>query len=500
MVNCPLARSRHDVIVVGAGNAGLCAALAAAERGARVLVVEKAPKELRGGNTYFTGAAFRFPYDGIDDIRVLIPDLSEAEARSVDVGSYTQTQFQADLMRMSAGRSDAELADTLVTQAFPTMIWMRERGVRWALTPGRQSFARGDVRVFWGGLVVEAVGGGAGLSDRLFELAERVGVEVRYGAGASGLLMAEDGRISGLKVEANGVTEAIESGAVVLASGGFEASAEMRVQHLGPDWELARVRGTEFNTGEGIRMALDVGAAPHGDWAGCHAVAWDLNAPPYGNRRIGDLYQKHSYPFGIIVNASGDRFVDEGADFRNYTYARYGREILKQPQQAAFQLFDAKVEHLLRDEYRISQVTKASADTVAALAEKLGIDRNGLCRTVEAFNAAVQPGEFDPTRLDGKRTDGIAPPKSNWALALDAPPFTAYAVTCGITFTFGGLRINGEAQVMHKDGRPISALFAAGELVGGLFYGNYAGGSGLMAGSVFGRIAGRNAAGAAPSL
>ena len=478
----------------------MCAALAAAERGARVLVVEKAPKELRGGNTYFTGAAFRFPYDGIDDIRVLIPDLSEAEARSVDVGSYTQTQFQADLMRMSAGRSDAELADTLVTQAFPTMIWMRERGVRWALTPGRQSFARGDVRVFWGGLVVEAVGGGAGLSDSLFELAERAGVEVRYGAGASGLLMAEDERVSGLKVEANGVTEAIESGAVVLASGGFEASAEMRVQHLGPEWDLARVRGTEFNTGEGIRMALDVGAAPHGDWAGCHAVAWDFNAPPYGNRRIGDLYQKHSYPFGIIVNADGDRFVDEGADFRNYTYARYGREILNQPHQAAFQLFDAKVEHLLRDEYRISQVTKASADTVAGLAAKLGIDRNGLCRTVEAFNAAVQPGEFDPTRLDGKRTDGIAPPKSNWALALDAPPFTAYAVTCGITFTFGGLRINGEAQVMHKDGRPISALFAAGELVGGLFYGNYAGGSGLMAGSVFGRIAGRNAAGAAPSL
>ena len=438
----------------------MCAALAAAESGARVLVLEKAPQELRGGNTYFTGAAFRFPYDGIGDIGALISDLSEAEARSVDVGSYTREQYRADLMRMSNGRSDADLAETLASQAYPTMIWMRERGVRWALTPGRQSFARGDVRVFWGGLVVEAVGGGAGLSDRLFELAERVGVEVRYGAGASGLLMAEDGRISGLKVEANGVTEAIESGAVVLASGGFEASAEMRVQHLGPEWDLARVRGTEFNTGEGIRMALDVGAAPHGDWAGCHAVAWDLNAPPYGNRRIGDLYQKHSYPFGIIVNASGDRFVDEGADFRNYTYARYGREILKQPQQAAFQLFDAKVEHLLRDEYRISQVTKASADTVAALAEKLGIDRNGLCRTVEAFNAAVQPGEFDPTRLDGKRTDGIAPPKSNWALPLDAPPFTGYAVTCGITFTFGGLRINGEAQVTHKDGRPISALFA----------------------------------------
>lgn len=486
--------------MVGAGNAGLCAALAAAEGGARVLILEKAPKELRGGNTYFTGAAFRFPYDGIGDIRVLMPDLSDAETRSVDVGSYTQTQFESDLMRMSEGRSDVELAETLVTQAYPTMIWMCKRGVRWALTPGRQSFARGDVRVFWGGLVVEAVGGGAGLSDCLFELAESAGVELRYGIGASGLLMAEDGSISGLRVEAGGVTEEIESGAVVLASGGFEASAEMRVQYLGPGWELARVRGTEFNTGEGIRVALEVGAAPHGDWAGCHAVAWDLNAPPYGNRRIGDLYQKHSYPFGIIVNANGDRFVDEGADFRNYTYARYGREILNQPHQAAFQLFDAKVEHLLRDEYRISQVTKASVNTVAALAAKLGIDRNGLCRTVEAFNAAVQPGEFDPTRLDGKRTDGIAPPKSNWALPLDAPPFTGYAVTCGITFTFGGLRINGEAQVVDKDGREIPGLYAAGELVGGLFYGNYAGGSGLMAGSVFGRIAGRNAAGAAPSL
>ncbi len=229
-------------------------------------------------------------------------------------------------------------------------------------------------------------------------------------------------------------------------------------------------------------MALEAGAAPYGDWESCHAVAWDLNAPPYGNRRIGDLYQKHSYPLGIIVNANGERFVDEGADFRNYTYAKYGREILKQPHQAAFQLFDAKVEPLLRDEYRIAQVTKASADTVGGLAEKLGINREGLSRTVERFNAAVRPGTFDPTRLDGKRTEGVAPPKSNWALALDAPPFTGYAVTCGITFTFGGLHINREARVLDTKGRPIAGHFAAGELVGGLFWGNYAVGSGLMAG------------------
>ena len=274
----------------------------------------------------------------------------------------------------------------------------------------------------------------------------------------------------------------------------------MRREHLGAGWEHAKVRGTEFNTGAGIWMALETGAAPYGDWANCHAVAWDLNAPPYGNRRIGDLYQKHSYPFGIVVNANGERFVDEGADFRNYTYAKYGREILEQPHRAAFQIFDAKVEHLLRDEYRIAQATKASAETIGDLADKLGIERAGFERTVAAFNAAVQPGEFDPTRLDGKRTEGIEPPKSNWALPLDTPPFTGYAVTCGITFTFGGLRIDREARVLDGEGRPIGGLYAAGELVGGLFWGNYAGGSGLMAGSVFGRIAGRNAAGQLQSV
>ncbi len=484
----------HDVIVVGAGNAGLCAALAARQGGARVLVLEKAPLGMRGGNTYFTGAAFRFPFEGIEDIRRLIPDLSEAEVQSVDVGSYPASQFTDDLTRVSDGRADAELSQALVAEAFQTMVWMRERGVRWTLSAGRQAFERGGVRRFWGGLVIEVVGGGAGLSDRLFEIAEATGIDVRYEAATQALLL-EGGRVTGL-MTAGGE---LRCAAVVLACGGFEANAEMRVQHLGPDWEHARVRGTEFNTGDGHRIALAAGAAPAGDWSSCHAVAWDLNAPPVGNRRIGDLYQKHSYPLGIIVNTSGERFVDEGADFRNYTYARYGREILKQPHRVAFQLFDAKVEHLLRDEYRIREVTKASAETVGALGGALGIERHALERTVAAFNAAVQPGEFDPTALDGKRTDGITPPKSNWALPLDTPPYAGYAVTCGITFTFGGLRIDREARVLDTTGNPIGGLYAAGEIVGGLFWGNYAGGSGLTAGAVFGRIAGEGAAGCARS-
>ena len=241
-------------------------------------------------------------------------------------------------------------------------------------------------------------------------------------------------------------------------------------------------------------MALDVGAQPFGDWSGCHAVAWDLNAPPFGDRKIADLYQKHSYPFGIVVDVDGKRFVDEGADFRNYTYAKYGREILTRPHGAAFQIFDAKTMGLLRDEYRIAQVSKAESDTVDGLAARLGIDPEGLARTVTEFNRAVQPGGFDPTTLDGKRTDGIVPPKSNWALPLDTPPYTGYAVTCGITFTFGGLKIDSGARVLDSDDRPIVGLYAAGEMVGGLFYDNYPGGAGLMAGAVFGRIAGANAA------
>ena len=198
----------------------------------------------------------------------------------------------------------------------------------------------------------------------------------------------------------------IECGSVALACGGFEANAEMRARYLGPGWELAKVRGTRFNTGDGIRMALDIGAQSFGHWSGCHAVAWDLNAPPTGDRNIADLFQKHSYPFGIVVNVNGERFVDEGADFRNYTYAKYGREILFQPQRAAFQIFDQTTVHLLRDEYHIPQVSRVESDTIDGLADGLGVDRDGLVRTVREFNAAVQSGDYNPTELDGKGTDG----------------------------------------------------------------------------------------------
>lgn len=485
------------VIVVGAGNAALCAALSAREHGAEVTVLEKAPEGERGGNTYFTGGGFRFPYQGMDDILRIIPDLSKAEIERVDVGTYPAAQFRDDLARVTDGLIDDGMASALVREAAPTIEWLHGQGVTFTLMTGRQANEVDGKLVFYGGLTVEAVGAGKGLSDQEFEAARRGGVNVRYGAKVVNLL--RDGRrICGVELWTEDEVEELNADAVVLAAGGFEANIEMRTRYLGPGWDMAKVRGSRFNTGDAIQAAIDVGAQPFGNWSGAHAVAWDLNAPPTGNRIVADLYQKHSYPYGLIVNIDGERFVDEGADIRNYTYAKYGRAILSQPERAAFQLFDQRTAHLLRDEYRVRQVTMAQADTIEALAESLGVDSGGLQRTVDEYNRSCPEhgiDDFNPSTLDGVGTRGINPPKSNWALPFDSPPYLGYAVTCGITFTFGGLKIDPRSgQVLDTEDRPMTGLYAAGELVGGLFYNNYAGGSGLMAGSVFGRIAGRSAA------
>ncbi|MBI4305576.1 MAG: FAD-dependent tricarballylate dehydrogenase TcuA [Chloroflexi bacterium] len=485
----------YDVVVAGAGNAALNAALAAAEAGARVLVLEKAPREARGGNSYFTGGMFRFPYESVLDVEELTGELSPVERDSIDLGQYSEPAFYGDLMRLSDGLSDPNLAQTLVARARPALAWTRRHGVRWVLAYGRQSFKVAGKHKFWGGLACECVGAGKGLIEALFQSCGRVpAIDITYDTMADRLQVDRKGAITGVSIRGASGLGSIDCGAVVLACGGFEANTEMRVRYLGAGWDLVKVRGTEFNTGDGIRMALEIGAQPHGHFSGCHAVAWDAGAPVAGDRRIADLFQKHSYPFGIIVNVRGERFVDEGADFRNYTYAKYGKEILRQPRRLAFQIFDQQVVHLLRDEYRIKEVTSATAGTVRELAAALDIDPDGLERTVAGYNRAVVDGDFNPAVLDGKRAAGIEPPKSNWALRLERPPFVGYAVTCGITFTFGGLRIDTGARVIDTQKRAIPGLYAAGELVGGLFYENYPGGAGLTAGAVFGQIAGRGAA------
>ena len=325
--------------------------------------------------------------------------------------------------------------------------------------------------------------------------ATRDGITVLYDTPAIALLTGDNG-VEGVRVRQHGRLRDLRAKAVVLASGGFEANAEMRARYLGPNWDLAKVRGSRFNTGQGLKMALDLGAAVHGHWSGAHSVAWDLNAPPFGDLDVGDRFQKHNYPFGIVINARGERFLDEGLDFHSYTYAKYGGEILNQPGMFAWQIFDQKVVHLLREEYRIPRITKEKADSFEELAPRLeGVDAARFLATVQAFNAAPRPElPFNPNVRDGLRTTGLPLDKTNWAQPLDTPPYEAYAVTTGITFTFGGLKISNEAQVEDTTGEPIPGLFAAGEIIGGLFYHNYASGTGLMSGAVFGRRAGRAAA------
>jgi tricarballylate dehydrogenase len=487
-----------DVIVVGAGNAAFCAALAAAEFKQRILVLERAPESESGGNSRFTAGLMRVAYAGVEDLKRVMPDLSEAEIQRSDFGTYTEAQFLDDMGRLTEYRCDPDLTETLVKRSLSTVEWMRSKGVRFTAAWGRQAFNIGGRFKFWGGLTVEAVGGGPGLVESLTNIARKNGIEIWYQARALDLIVDDDG-VKGIRVKREGKTLELKTKAVVLAAGGFQADPEQRTRYLGPGWELAKVRGTRFNTGDGIRMALAAGAAATGNWSGCHAVAWERNAPEFGDLAIGDQFQKHSYPWGIYLNAEGKRFVDEGADFRNYTYAKYGRVILSQPGQFAWQIFDAKVKPQLRDEYRIKQVTKRVGNTLEELVEKLeDTNKENALKEIQDYNRAVRTDiPFNPNIKDGRCTTHLNINKSNWANTLDTPPFEAYAVTCGITFSFGGLKIDTGARVISADGGPIPGLYAAGELVGGIFWFNYPGGAGLTNGAVFGRIAGTNAARAA---
>jgi tricarballylate dehydrogenase len=485
------------VVVVGAGNAAFSAALSAREKGSDVIVLERAPESERGGNTAFVGGALRMICNGAEDIAKLVPDLSEHLKDRSTFESFTAENFLDALAEATDYRIDPELADIMVRRSAETFRWLATKGLRFDVMYGRQAYEVDGRFTFFGGQAIETWGGGAEWSRSLFEVGEREGIDIRYNTRAMSLLTNDDGSVHGVRVRSNGKIEDIEACAVVLASGGFQANREWRAKLLGPGWDLAKVRGTRFNTGDGLRMALDIGASPAGHWSGAHSVGWDLNAPEFGDREVGDGFQKHSYTFGIMVNANGERFVDEGADFRNFTYAKYGKDVLEQPRQFAWQVFDAKVNKLLRDEYRIRQVTKVTADSIPELAAKLdGVDAAGFIKTVEEFNSAVPADAppFNPNILDGRATVGLPIRKSNWAQQLDEPPFEAYGITCGITFTVGGRRINTDAEVLSTDGGAIPGLYAAGEIVGGLFYFNYPSGSGLTGGAVFGRIAGANAA------
>jgi tricarballylate dehydrogenase len=483
-----------DVIVVGGGNAALCASLSAREQGARVLLLERAPEESRGGNSAFTGGGFRMVHHGLEDVRKLI-ELSEAEIANIDFGEYTAEQYLDDLGRVTQYNCDPDLAETVVRRSTETVQWLHGRGVRFVPRFGMYAFKHEGRYKFFGGTVVEASGGGRGLVEAEYKAAAKHGVEVRYHARATALLCGPHG-IEGVRVESAGMREELRARTVVLAAGGFEANREWRTRYLGPGWDMAKVRGTRYNTGDGIRMALDAGAQPHGQWSGCHAVSWERHAPDYGDLESRTAFSRNGYPFFVMINADGKRFVDEGADFRNYTYAKYGRVVLQQPGSYAWHVFDSQVAHLLRDEYRSRGATRVEANTLEELVARMeDVNPTQFLQTIREYNAAIRREvPFNPNIKDGRCTEGLAIDKSNWANPIEKPPFVAYAVTCGITFTFGGVKIDTSARVLDIADAPLPGLYAAGELVGGLFYYNYPGSSGLMAGAVFGRIAGREAA------
>jgi len=486
---------RYDVIVVGGGNAALCAAISARQQGARVALLERAPEALRGGNSGFT-EMIRFAFNGADDVVALCPDLTEQEIATSDFGTYTEEEYFDDMARVTQNRTDPDLCEILVKSSNEVMHWLRQNGVRFMPWYGKQAYKIDGRFKFFGGTILQMWGGGQGLVAALYKTAEKLGIHVHYDCWVKDLICS-DSQVKGVVASVQGATVRLESKAVVLACGGFESNPEWRTRYLGRGWELAKVRGTKFNNGDGLAMAMRIGAAAYGHWSGCHAVPWDLYATEFGAPEMAPHFRRQtSYTFGIMVNADGKRFVDEGADIRNYTYAKYGALVLDQPGHFAYQIYDQKTAHLLWEGYKSKYATKVTADSVEELAGKMeGVNRTQLIKTINDFNASITTDrKFDPSVKDGRSTTGLDIPKSNWALPLDTPPFVAYAITCAITFTYGGLRINTDGNVLDTALTPISGLFAAGEMVGGIFYHNYPGGTGLMSGAVFGRIAGRSAA------
>jgi tricarballylate dehydrogenase len=490
-------QQEYDVIAVGAGNAALAASVSAKENGAgRVVVLEKAPREMRGGNTHWSGGALRFAFDDPREIGPLLPGVETEFPNFYEgISPYTREDYLGDLNRVTNGRTDPVLSRVLVDNSNETVSWMNRIG-RIKMEPAitLSAVRKRNVMVWARGLVVRSAHEGVGLSRSWFTTAENMGIEIRYGSAALELIVDNHGRVSGAKVRDDEGLKIYRGRSVVLGCGGFEANVQMRTQHLGPLVGAAKVRGTPYNQGDGLRMAMAIGAMPWGQWSGCHATPISADWGDFAPRELTDRSNRLSYVYGIMLNRKGRRFVDEGEDAALFTYAKFGRAILAEPGAKAWQLFDSKVVRLLEPRYQTSK--PITADTIEDLIAQLDIeDKPQALRSVEEYNAAAWGTDegFDPTKKDGLAARGLSPEKSNWALRLDRPPYYAFSVTGGITFTFGGLRVNESAQVIGTDWRPIKGLFCCGEMVGGLFYDNYPAGTGLVSGATFGRIAGRNA-------
>ncbi|MBV9559906.1 MAG: FAD-dependent tricarballylate dehydrogenase TcuA [Bradyrhizobium sp.] len=457
---------KYDVLVIGGGNAALCAAISARRLGASVLVLEGAPKFYRGGNTRHT-RNMRCAHD---------------TATEILTGPYTEEEFWEDLLRVTGGQTDEELARHMIRESKDILNWIVEQGVRWQPSLGG-TLSLGRTNSFF-------LGGGRAMLNALYRTAEQLGVDILYDAEVKELEIA-DGMFLSASFKQNGSHVAAHASALVAAAGGFESNIEWLKQYWGEAADNFLIRGTPYNRGSVLKMLLDKGVQETGDPTQCHAVAIDARAPKFD----GGIITRHdSVVFGIVVNKHAQRFYDEGEDIWPKRYAIWGRLVAAQPDQIAYIIFDSTVV----TKFMPTLFPPIAGGTVAELAGELELDPTALERTVTEFNAAVRPGTFDHTILDDCRTEGITPAKTHWARKIETPPYLAYPVRPGITFTYLATRVNNEARMLMKDGRPSANMFAAGEIMAGNVLGKgYAAGMGMTIGSVFGRIAGREAARAA---
>ncbi len=455
-----------DVVVVGGGIAGLSTALSVHENGGNPVLVEKAPRPERGGNTRFADAQMRFPH----------------EQDEFSVRDYTADDMFRDLMRISSGRANEDLIRTLCDNARQTADWLTDFGLEWeAGYPHTAGYRRSPKS------------GGQGLVDLLFRRLEGFGVTCTYETAAQDLLVDPDGSVRGIRARGpEGMVDLIGKGGVVLACGGFQANVEMRVRYLGRFADSLILRGSRYNTGDGLNMAMAAGAAPAGQWGDYHSAVLDARSP----RIECGVTALYNYQMGLFIDRNGKRFIDEGEDFRDHTYVKFSKRIIEAaPGGTAWCVFDQQA-------YQREEFARAwrpvgppyQADSLKDLADLMEIPAENFMDTIGDFNNAIQPGEYDLDRMDGKRTVGLAPNKSNWALPLTEPPYIAIPVTGGITFTFGGLKCDTSARVIDTRGQVMPGLYAAGEPMGEIFYNNYPGASSVIRGAVFGKIAGKHAA------
>lgn len=457
-----LEETRWDVIVVGGGNAGLCAAIEAAETGARVLLLERAPKPYRGGNSRHT-RNFRCMHQG---------------PMSVLTGAYEEDEYFHDLMLVTKGKTDEHLARMAIRTSETCLPWMERHGVRFQPSlSGTLSLSR--TNAFF-------LGGGKALVNAYHNTATDLGVTVLYEAKVGHITIHND-TFESLRVTIGGEEIEVAGRAVVLASGGFQADLEWLARAWGPAARNFLIRGTPYNRGEVLKDMLDAGAESVGDPTQCHAVAIDGRAPKYDG---GIVTRLDCVPFAVVVNKDGQRFYNEGEDVWPKRYAIWGRLVAAQPDQVAFALIDSKSEKL----FMPSVFPAIKADTIAELATRLELPVDAVGRTVADFNAACRPGTFHSTELDGLATEGIEPPKTNWARPLDTAPFYGYSLRPGVTFTYLGLKVDDAARVSGANGR-YANIWAAGEIMAGSILGQgYLAGIGMTIGTVFGRTAGKGAA------